>query len=151
MHARGPSTTFSSLDHAPQHIERIAFYSKGYPLAKAKEYYKLRNPVILNDLEMQELLKDRRKVYDLLEESGIDVPRHVYVSLDEYVSTGTGDGNGAREKEVREFDDHIEVNGISIDKPFVEKPVDSEDHNIAIYYVRRRKSGLQTMSFFTNN
>jgi inositol hexakisphosphate/diphosphoinositol-pentakisphosphate kinase len=111
----------------------IAFFSKGYPLAKAKDYVDLKKPFILNDLEMQETLKDRRKVYDLLEASGIDVPRHAYVSLDDYVSTGTGDGNKAREREVQEFDDHIEVNGISIDKPFLEKPVDADDHNIAIY------------------
>ena len=31
---------------------------------------------------------DRRRVYDLLEEAGIDVPRHVFVSRDGYVSTG---------------------------------------------------------------
>ena len=114
----------------------IAFYSKNYPLPKAKEYVKLRKPFILNDLDMQEQLKDRRCVYDLLVASGIDVPRHVYLSRDDYVSTGSGDGNGAKDREVTEFDDHIEINGISILKPFVEKPVDADDHNIAIYYPR---------------
>jgi hypothetical protein len=112
----------------------IAFFSKGYPLQKAKDYVKLRKPIILNDLDMQELLQDRRRVYDHLEASGIDVPRHVYLSRDGYVSTGTGDGNSVRDQEVQEFDDHIEVNGITIHKPFVEKPVNAEDHNIAIYY-----------------
>lgn len=123
----------------------VAFYSKGYPLAKAQAYFDLRKPFILNDLEMQELLKDRRKVYDLLEASGIDVPRHVYVSLDDYVSTGSGDGNGAREREVKEFDDHIEVNGVSVDKPFVEKPVDADDHNIAIYYPSSAGGGCKKL------
>jgi inositol hexakisphosphate/diphosphoinositol-pentakisphosphate kinase len=47
----------------------IAFFSKGYPLNKAKEYVKLRKPFILNDLDMQEVLQDRRRVYDLLEAS----------------------------------------------------------------------------------
>jgi inositol hexakisphosphate/diphosphoinositol-pentakisphosphate kinase len=101
----------------------IAFFSKGYPLDKAKEYVKLRRPIILNDLGMQEVLKDRRRVYDLLEASGIDVPRHVYLSRDGYVATGTGAGNGSNDTEVAEFDDHIEINGVSIHKPFVEKPV----------------------------
>ena len=114
----------------------IAFYSKGYPLEKAKEYVKLKKPFILNDLDMQEQLKDRRCVYDLLVASGIDVPRHVFLSRDDYVSTGSGDGNGAKDREVTEFDDHIEVNGVSILKPFVEKPIDADDHNIAIYYPR---------------
>jgi hypothetical protein len=112
----------------------IAFFSKGYPLQKAKDYVKLRKPIIINDLDMQERLQDRRRVYDHLEASGIDVPRHVYLSRDGYVSTGTGDGNGVRDHEVQEFDDHIEVNGVTIHKPFVEKPVNAEDHNIAIYY-----------------
>jgi Diphosphoinositol pentakisphosphate kinase 2 N-terminal domain len=94
----------------------IAFFSKGYPLAKAKEYVALRKPFILNDLEKQELLQDRRKVYDLLEASGIDVPRHVYLSRDGYKSTGTGDGNGAGDTEVQEFDDHVIVNGLQIHK-----------------------------------
>ena len=30
---------------------------------------------------------DRRRVYDLLEGSGIDVPRHVFMNRDGYVST----------------------------------------------------------------
>jgi hypothetical protein len=94
----------------------IAFFSKGYPLEKAKEYVQLRKPFILNELEKQEILKDRRKVYDLLENSGIDVPRHLYLSRDGYVSTGTGDGNGNQDTEVHEFDDHITVNGIDIGK-----------------------------------
>ena len=123
----------------------IAFYSKGYPLAKARQYVDLRKPFILNDLGMQELLKDRRRVYDLLEASGIDVPRHVYLSRDDYVGTGTGHGNGARDKEVKEFDDHIEVNGVVIHKPFVEKPVDADDHNIAIYYPSSAGGGCKKL------
>ena len=123
----------------------IAFFSKGYPLDKAKEYVKLRKPFILNDLSMQEMLKDRRKVYDLLEASGIDVPRHVYLSRDGYASTGTGAGNGSNDAEVAEFDDHIEINGVSIHKPFVEKPVDAEDHNIAIYYPTSAGGGCKKL------
>lgn len=87
----------------------IAFYSKGYPLEKALQYVELRKPFSVNDLSMQNVLKDRRRVYDLLEGSGIDVPRHVYLSRDDYISTGTGDGNGNRDQEVVEHDDHIEV------------------------------------------
>ena len=31
-------------------------------------------------------------------------------------------------------DDSVVVNGVIFNKPFVEKPVDAEDHNIIIYY-----------------
>ena len=135
----------------------VAFFSSGYPLPKAKEYVALRRPLILNDLDMQELMQDRRRVYDLLEASGIDVPRHVYLSRDGYVSTGTGEGNGARDQEVKEFDDHIEVNGVTIHKPFVEKPVNAEDHRICLYYPTSagggckklfRKIGNRSSAFF---
>jgi hypothetical protein len=120
---------------------------------------------------MQRTLMDRRRVYDLLEESGIDVPRHVFMSRDGYASTGTGDGNrhdrhggggsdadgvgSARprassfaagfEPEVDEHDDHIEVNGVIINKPFVEKPVDADDHNIAIYYPSSAGGGCKKL------
>lgn len=123
----------------------IAFYSKGYPLQKAKEYVDLHKPLVLNDLEMQELLKDRRRVYDLLEASGIDVPRHVFVSKDGYVSTGSGDGNRNGDTQVKECDDHIEINGVSIHKPFVEKPVDADDHDIAIYYPTSAGGGCKKL------
>ncbi|GKY97682.1 hypothetical protein MPSEU_000726400 [Mayamaea pseudoterrestris] len=123
----------------------IAFFSKGYPLNKAKEYVALRKPYCVNDLENQRLLQDRRRVYDLLQASGIDVPRHAFLSRDGYVSTGVGDGNGNQDKEVQEFDDHIEVNGLTIHKPFVEKPVDAEDHNIAIYYPTSAGGGCKKL------
>lgn len=94
-------------------------------------------------------------MYDLLEASGIDVPRHIYVSRDGYQSTGTGDGNvtvgggknnaAAAAGELKEFDDHIEVNGVTIHKPFVEKPVDAEDHNIAIYYPTSAGGGCKKL------
>ena len=35
---------------------------------------------------------------------------------------------------IMEFDDHIEYNGIKLFKPFVEKPINGDDHDIYIYY-----------------
>ena len=134
------------IEEWPANIDvLIAFYSKGYPLQKAKDYVALTKPFCLNDLDMQSSLQDRRMVYDLLEASGIDVPRHVFLSQDGYKSTGSGDGNKQGETVVKEFDDHIEVNGVGIHKPFVEKPVDADDHNIAIYYPTSAGGGCKKL------
>ena len=37
----------------------ISFHSKGFPLDKADRYAKLRNPMLINDLDMQYRLMDR--------------------------------------------------------------------------------------------
>jgi len=120
----------------------IAFYSSGYPLEKAERYADLRKPFVLNDLKMQWVLKDRRKVYDLLKANGIDVPRHVFMNRDGYVSSSI---SGYSEEDLIEHDDHIEVNGVIINKPFVEKPVDADDHDIAIYYPSSAGGGCKKL------
>lgn len=102
----------------------ISFYSTGFPLQKAEQYVKLVHPVLVNDLNMQHVLFDRRRVYALLTRHGIPVPRHAVVNRD---CAGTED-------EVEEADNYVVVNGVRINKPFVEKPADAEDHNIYIYY-----------------
>lgn len=61
----------------------IAFYSTRFPTEKALEYIKIRKPYLINDLEMQSILNDRRKVYELLESQGIDVPHHIFVNREE--------------------------------------------------------------------
>ena len=38
------------------------------------------------------------------------------------------------ENDLIEFDDHIEYHGIKLFKPFVEKPINADDHDIYIYY-----------------
>ena len=60
----------------------IAFYSTKFPTEKALQYVKLRKPYMINDLEMQSVLNDRRKVYNRLLSIGISVPTHVFVERD---------------------------------------------------------------------
>ena len=42
--------------------------------------------------------------------------------------------NFVTENHLEEYDDHVEVNGVLFNKPFVEKPISAEDHNIYMYY-----------------
>lgn len=44
-----------------------------------------------------------------------------------------------------ESEDHVEVNGVVFNKPFVEKPVSAEDHNIYIYYPTSAGGGSQRL------
>lgn len=67
----------------PQCDVLIAFYSTNYPTEKVLEYIKLRKPFCINDLSMDKILKDRRKMYKLLVELGIDVPTHYIVNRNE--------------------------------------------------------------------
>ena len=85
------------------------------------------------------------QVYDLMEASGIDVPRHVYMSRDGYVSEGSGGGDPHGDNILHEHDDHIEINGVEIHKPFVEKPVDADDHNVHIYYPTSAGGGCKKL------
>ena len=54
----------------------ISLKISGFPLEKAIEYTKLRKPYIINNLEMQYDIQDRRSVYRILEKEGIELPRH---------------------------------------------------------------------------
>lgn len=44
-----------------------------------------------------------------------------------------------------EGEDHVEVNGAVFPKPFVEKPVSAEDHNVYIYYPSSAGGGSQRL------
>ncbi|XP_030587089.1 inositol hexakisphosphate and diphosphoinositol-pentakisphosphate kinase 1 isoform X1 [Archocentrus centrarchus] len=114
----------------------ISFHSKGFPLDKAVEYVKLRNPLLINDLNMQYFIQDRRDVYRILKEEGIDLPRYSVLNRDP---------DNPEECNLVEAEDHVEVNGEVFHKPFVEKPVCAEDHNVYIYYPTSAGGGSQRL------
>ncbi|XP_049549379.1 inositol hexakisphosphate and diphosphoinositol-pentakisphosphate kinase isoform X11 [Anopheles darlingi] len=125
------------VEHWPLCDCLISFHSKGFPLDKAIQYAQLRQPYVINNLHMQfDIQVDRRRVYAILEHEGIEIPR--YAVLDR-------DSPDPKQHELVESEDHVEVNGIVFNKPFVEKPVSAEDHNIYIYYPTSAGGGSQRL------
>ncbi|XP_058644545.1 inositol hexakisphosphate and diphosphoinositol-pentakisphosphate kinase 2 isoform X10 [Onychostoma macrolepis] len=114
----------------------ISFHSKGFPLDKAVAYKKLRNPFVINDLDLQYFIQDRREVYRILKAEGIQLPRFAVLNRDP---------SRPEECNLVEGEDHVEVNGEIFQKPFVEKPVSAEDHNVYIYYPTSAGGGSQRL------
>ena len=140
----------------------ISFFSEGFPLDKAIRYTKLRKPFLVNDLQMQKILWDRRLCLMILDKLKVPTPRRLEVTRDggprlesadlaRHVKSmsgvslsGTVDGMGGgvprtRSVELIEDGDALLIDGRTIRKPFVEKPVSGEDHNIVIYFPKDYK------------
>eukprot|EP00002_Diphylleia_rotans_P026520 TRINITY_DN5292_c0_g1_i1.p1 TRINITY_DN5292_c0_g1~~TRINITY_DN5292_c0_g1_i1.p1 ORF type:complete len:1323 (-),score=291.62 TRINITY_DN5292_c0_g1_i1:199-4167(-) len=140
----------------------LCFYSTGFPLSKAEAYVALRQPYQINDVTMQRVLLDRRLVYKTLQDYAIPVPPHVVMNRN--TPTVTEDNVKELSKEsasdqsvyadqqpqdgwstFEEHEDCVIVDGRRVDKPFVEKPVSGENHNIYIYYPKSAGGGSKRL------
>lgn len=134
----------------------ISFFSDGFPLEKAIAYADLRRPVLVNDLRFQAVLWDRRAVLAILDATGVPTPRRLEVDRDggpcidakvgEDVRKRLGVDFAAPRKQLqarlKQGDiDVLIVGDQEIRKPYVEKPVSGEDHNIHIYFPTSRGGG----------
>ncbi|KAL4801206.1 histidine phosphatase superfamily-domain-containing protein [Aspergillus unguis] len=142
----------------------IAFFSDGFPLDKAIAYARLRKPFCVNDLPMQKILWDRRLCLRILDHMSVPTPKRIEVNRDggptletaelaQHVhaltgvtldgpSDGTGGGAVKTKTAVMSEDgDSLIVDGKAFKKPFVEKPVSGEDHNIHIYFPKDQQYG----------
>lgn len=142
----------------------IAFFSDGFPLDKAIAYAQLRKPLCVNDLPMQKVLWDRRLCLMILDQMGVPTPKRIEVNRDGgptlespelaqhvYMLTGVklegpedGTGGGApttQSLSMSEDGESLIVDGKAFRKPFVEKPVNGEDHNIHIYFPNDQQYG----------
>ncbi|EEY22136.1 cortical actin cytoskeleton protein asp1 [Verticillium alfalfae VaMs.102] len=143
----------------------ISFYSDGFPLDKAISYVKARKPFCVNDLPMQKLLWDRRLCLHLLDSIGVPTPKRLEVNRDggpsmltpdiaKYIKDVSGvdfDPDEPRWRcaphkvELLDDDDILSVDGALLKKPFVEKPVSGEDHNIIIYFPKSSGGGARRL------
>ncbi|PWN34277.1 putative VIP1-actin cytoskeleton organization and biogenesis-related protein [Meira miltonrushii] len=144
----------------------ISFFSDGFPLDKAIAYADLRKPVLVNDLRLQKVLWDRRAVLAILDAVKVPTPRRLEVDRDggPEVEEKVFEDLKKRLKldlrkgrqpsvECKISEDDIDtliitkteqdgkVNTTTMKKPFVEKPVSGEDHNIHIYFPKSRGGG----------
>ena len=137
----------------------ISFHSKGFPLAKTQEYARLHQPFLINDLENQWSIMDRIKVHNILRGAGIDQPRYGVLrrTLDPGISKerivcfayhplfDPLDGTWKTVSMVHEQDDQIDIDGEIFHKPFVEKPVSAENHDVYIYFPSSAGGGSQRL------
>jgi inositol hexakisphosphate/diphosphoinositol-pentakisphosphate kinase len=126
----------------------ISFFSTDFPLDKAVTYVKLRNPFCINELHQQALLWDRRLVGAILDHLKVPTPPRIEVSRDggpkvddelvnvmkQKLGITLGGFQVTPEVELRDDSNAIIVDGRVMEKPFVEKPVSGEDHNVYIYF-----------------
>ncbi|KAI9820372.1 MAG: hypothetical protein M1827_005996 [Pycnora praestabilis] len=142
----------------------ISFFSDGFPLDKAIAYARLRQPFCVNDLPMQKILWDRRICMRILDRIDVPTPKRIEVNRDGGPSLssvdlaihlfertgiqleGSEDGTGGgslppRRVELQDDGDTLNVDGLLLKKPFVEKPISGEDHNIRIYLPKNHGGG----------
>ncbi|KAI9347932.1 histidine phosphatase superfamily-domain-containing protein [Zopfochytrium polystomum] len=138
----------------------LSFFSSGFPLQKAIDYVKLRKPYSVNDLEMQQVLMDRRLVLRILDSVGVPTPRRFVRQTKEDIPALPSELL-LRIRETLNVDlspetfpcvsvnlvdpDTVQCGSSLLKKPFVEKPVSGEDHNIHIYYSTAQGAGVRKL------
>ncbi|GAA5983456.1 hypothetical protein JCM10908_000292 [Rhodotorula pacifica] len=136
----------------------ISFYSDGFPIDKAIAYVELRKPVCVNDLPLQKIFWDRRVVLQILDKIGVPTPARLECNrdggpqLDKGIADQIQQSLGVRVDKPRptsdfsmEDDDTIVVDGNKMHKPFVEKPVSGENHNVNIYFPKSKGGGARRL------
>lgn len=113
---------------------------------------------------MQKVLWDRRLCLRILDSLGVPTPRRLEVNRDGGPTLGSADiayhvkhmtgvqleggadgmGGGmpqTQKIELIDDEDTLRVDGVTLKKPFVEKPADGDDHNVRIYFPKSHQGG----------
>ncbi|SCV72227.1 BQ2448_4921 [Microbotryum intermedium] len=121
-------------------------------------YVELRKPVCVNDLPLQKVFWDRRVVLQILDRIGVPTPKRLECNrdggpqLDPSIADTIQQNIGVRvdkprpkSEVVMKDEDTIVVDGKAMTKPFVEKPVSGEDHNVNIYFAKKKGGGARRL------
>jgi inositol-hexakisphosphate/diphosphoinositol-pentakisphosphate 1-kinase len=119
----------------------------------------------VNDVPMQKILWDRRICLNILDKVGVPTPKRLEVNRDGGPRLLTADaakhikdisgvafdpiepGRVVPPLKVELLDDGdiLSVDGALLKKPFVEKPISGEDHNIVIYFPKSAGGGARKL------
>ncbi|KAH9247946.1 hypothetical protein BASA81_014402 [Batrachochytrium salamandrivorans] len=154
------------IEHWPNCDFLISFFSAGFPLSKAIAYVQRYQPFCINDLPMQELLLDRRLVLSVLDAVSVPTPRRMTCFNGDLpqlqpdiaarvASLGIDLEDLSRRRTLATLIDSETLQCVDIDnpgapsttltKPFVEKPISGEDHNVYIYYDAKSGGGVRKL------
>jgi hypothetical protein len=165
FHKRAASNDYTGVENWPICDYLISFYSDGFPLDKAIAYVKARKPFCVNDVPMQKILWDRRLCLRILDKINVPTPQRIEVNRDggpdiltpevakhtrevsgiDLESTDPEQYRAPRKVELLDDGDILSVDGALLKKPFVEKPISGEDHNIIIYFPRSAGGGARKL------
>lgn len=115
----------------------ISFYSTGFPLSKAISYTKMNNPIVLNDLEKQVQMRSRLEIYNVLDKWKIPRPDCIVINH--------GELSEGKSEVFKEKYDFIIYKGQKVQKPFIEKPIFSDNHDNWIYYPENSGGGCKKL------
>ncbi|KAI5172680.1 inositol-hexakisphosphate/diphosphoinositol-pentakisphosphate 1-kinase [Nematocida sp. LUAm3] len=151
----------TSVENWPYVDVIISFFSNGIDFLKIQKYVENKHPLEINNIKKQFLLLDRRCILSILDKENISTaPRILYNIEDQsipsiYAPTGCLQPFNAIGKyiyeELKEIGicpyllfkkteerctegTRLRIGNASINRPYVEKPIYSENHNINIYY-----------------
>lgn len=103
----------------------LPLYSTAFPLPKVLRYVALRSPLLVNNLHMQPLMLDRRLVRRVLARAGVPTPGAIYLDR----SAGDSALQAGPYGNTLVVYSPGRSTSYTMEKPFVEKPVDAEDHS----------------------
>jgi Histidine phosphatase superfamily (branch 2)/Diphosphoinositol pentakisphosphate kinase 2 N-terminal domain/RimK-like ATP-grasp domain len=115
-----------------------AINSGGFPLDKAIHYGDIYPRMLqLNDPRGQRLLQDRMLVYKKLRELGVPTPNFAAVLRSAPDEPGS--------PVVREVGDALYIGNKRLVKPFVEKPLDADNHDVWVYFPQDQGGGVRKL------